>query len=184
MYQLTTNTCIMRQDGACIPADPANADYQVYLTWVAAGNTPTPVPETTLQQAQTNQLNKFSMAAANAYIAGFTSTATGTALWYDSDADTQTVINRQYLIALSNPTVYSATTFFAGAPVGTTPVRAKANQTAADSAKTVQYLNAVQMVQLGNDLASAWSAVKAHLWAQQAAVNLATTVEAVLAITW
>jgi len=29
-------------DNAFIPMDPANKDYQEYLKWVAAGNTPTP----------------------------------------------------------------------------------------------------------------------------------------------
>ena len=28
--------------GAVIPADPKNVDYQEYLEWVAAGNTPDP----------------------------------------------------------------------------------------------------------------------------------------------
>jgi len=29
-------------EGACIPADPDNTDYQEYLAWVDEGNTPDP----------------------------------------------------------------------------------------------------------------------------------------------
>jgi hypothetical protein len=42
-YQLGPNGSVIREeDGAQIPPDPANADYQEYLAWVAAGNTPDP----------------------------------------------------------------------------------------------------------------------------------------------
>lgn len=45
-YQLTTGNCILRlSDGAFIPEDPGNGDYQAFLEWVEAGNTPLPVPE-------------------------------------------------------------------------------------------------------------------------------------------
>lgn len=50
MYEMIVNTymgeptkCIRRvADGAAIPFDPANTDYQEYLKWLAEGNEPLP----------------------------------------------------------------------------------------------------------------------------------------------
>ena len=76
-----TNTVIRDIDGANIPADPGNADYQAYLDWLAEGNTPNPyvpppfsIPNIiTLAQArrQLRALNVFTQidAAANADLA-------------------------------------------------------------------------------------------------------------------
>jgi hypothetical protein len=48
MYKLLKNiegdvkSVLRIADSATIPFDPANADYQQYLAWVAEGNTPLP----------------------------------------------------------------------------------------------------------------------------------------------
>jgi hypothetical protein len=54
MYKLSPKdfngqqTSVLRlSDGAAIPFDPDNTDYQAYLKWVAEGNTPLPADEVT-----------------------------------------------------------------------------------------------------------------------------------------
>lgn len=47
MYHLSSNSGVIRvADRAYIPADPGNSDWQTYQSWLAAGNTPAPMPVT------------------------------------------------------------------------------------------------------------------------------------------
>ena len=47
MYQKTSDEkgVIRLADGAYVPADPQNVDYQAYLAWLGEGNTPLPAME-------------------------------------------------------------------------------------------------------------------------------------------
>ena len=56
-YTLTNSQFVFRdEDGACIPADTANTDYQAFLAWIAEGNAPNPYvpppapPEPTIEE--------------------------------------------------------------------------------------------------------------------------------------
>jgi len=72
MYKRTdSNTILRTTDCAYIPADPANRDYQEYLAWVAAGNTPTPAPTPDAATLKANQLLKIN-ADAQADVAPYT----------------------------------------------------------------------------------------------------------------
>jgi hypothetical protein len=44
MYKLLKD-CVFNEKVGSIPFDPANADYQEYLAWLALGNTPLPAEE-------------------------------------------------------------------------------------------------------------------------------------------
>ena len=49
MYKLGYGKSVIRLlDGACIPMDESNTDYQAYLKWLSEGNEPIPADEGTV----------------------------------------------------------------------------------------------------------------------------------------
>lgn len=65
MYTFYSDHVRRDDDGACIPLDESNHDYQDYLAWVEAGNTPAQPPAPTV----TDIINRF-MAPLQAWMDG------------------------------------------------------------------------------------------------------------------
>lgn len=63
-YKLTSTGIVNLSDGSRIPIDPQNSDYQDYLVWVAAGNTP--LPEFTQEELDAKAAEKAAKAAKKA----------------------------------------------------------------------------------------------------------------------
>lgn len=135
-----------------------------------------------LSDAQDQAIANLTNAAAAAYTAGFSSEASGTAAWYDSDMATQAIISDLYTDAIAG--VYEKTVYWPGQPDGLAPWTCRPNQGDPDSAKTTVWLNQDQMITLRNDYKAAWQAVKARMWEKKALVYAATTPEDALAVTW
>ena len=58
-YQLTAGKHVIRTyDCAFIPFDNGNVDYQEFQAWVAAGNTPDPVPAPTPDEQKSDLLGQ------------------------------------------------------------------------------------------------------------------------------
>jgi hypothetical protein len=63
-YTLAPLGGVIRDDGANIPPDPSNRDWQDYLAWVAEGNTPDPIPPPTPAEIQAaNQAHRNALLA-------------------------------------------------------------------------------------------------------------------------
>jgi hypothetical protein len=62
------STSVLRSDGATVPDDPANVDWQAYQTWIAAGNTAAaaPIPPNPTVISAGAFLNRFTSAEQSA----------------------------------------------------------------------------------------------------------------------
>lgn len=126
-----------------------------------------------LASAKATALASIDSAASVAYISGFTSSANGTALIYDSDPYTQTEIQTAAALASANETEFTAQ--FAGG----FPIRAKVSST---TAKEEIYLTAAQLITLCTDWITRYKAIKSQVWTLQAKINACTTAAEVSSI--
>lgn len=120
-YKLTPSTSIIRADGACIPADPANTDYAAYLAWLSEGNTPEPADQPTQAQiiaSFTNAIQKrLDDFARTRNYDGILSACT-----YASDPNPKFAAEGQYCVNKRSETLAASYTILAKVDAGTRPM--------------------------------------------------------------
>ena len=137
---------------------------------------PLPAPvESSLEVLKADKLLFISNTARDAYTNGFTSSATGSALIYDSQEDDQNNIKTLFLISLSSN--------FATDPLYMGYVTLRAREEA--GGEKLKYLHSKeQMEVLVGDLAKHISTIKENVWNLQDKVKAANTKEDLDKVNW
>jgi hypothetical protein len=113
-YRLQSTGGVTREaDGASIPNDPRNSDWQAYEAWVADGNTADPAPSPTLAQQALALLS-----AGCAIVSTGTPALDGT---YPTDAASQQYVTSEVTSILLNGTFTDGATDLAWIDVSGTP---------------------------------------------------------------
>ena len=126
------------------------------------------------------KLVEFEKLAAQMYVSGFISSATGEALLYDSTQEDQQMIEGLYNRAKEAD--WAITERFPGiCPAGTVIIRARRS---AEEPKIETLHDGETLIQLGRDLDSHIMRVKITHWQRQKEIILAKTYEELEKITW
>lgn len=93
MYKVFQDYVHRLSDGAFIPKNQGNSDYQMYLQWVANGNVPDKEPDPTdediLNAAKQKQSDSIRVACSSQILNGFDSSALGALHHYPSNVSDQ-----------------------------------------------------------------------------------------------
>jgi hypothetical protein len=158
-------------------------ESNVQPNWLYDGVIFSAPPQRTLDEAKAAKLAELDQAAANAYISGFYSEASGTKLYYDSDDKTQNFLAA--VLQFTQAADWGTKVRYPGvAPAGKAPVRARPTATDPESAKTIQLLDADQVKTLVDDMAASFWDVKLTLWGLQTKVDDAEDEATVVAVVW
>lgn len=129
---------------------------------------------------QQQKLWEFEKIAANAYVSGFISSATGEALLYDSTQEDQQLIEGLYNRAKESD--WAMTERFPGiCPAGMVIIRARKS---AEDPKSEVLHNGEELIQLGRDLDSHIMRVKMNHWQKQKEIAATTNYGELEKITW